>query len=139
MTADQTETNVAVRLEFKDGMVVQEIGRDASVDQELREAIKKAIGTELVDESYDDIPDAVVLWFREGDGDLVGALVDAISYTRQGGAILLLTPKAGVDGHVESSSIADACTTAGLSQTMSVSAGKDWNGCRLVTNAVARS
>nr|WP_157164475.1 DUF3052 domain-containing protein [Streptomyces typhae] len=132
-TADHAETNLAVRLGFQPDMVVQEIGYDDDVDQELREAIEQATGTELVDEEYDDVADAVVLWFREDDGDLTDALVDAIAYMEEGGSILLLTPKTGRDGYVEPSEIGEASTTAGLSQTKSINAGKDWNGSRLST------
>ncbi|MET7512629.1 DUF3052 domain-containing protein [Streptomyces sp. NPDC058287] len=132
-TADHAETNLAVRLGFQPDQVVQEIGYDDDVDQELREAIEQAIGSELVDEDYDDVADAVVLWFREDDGDLTDALVDAIAYMEEGGSILLLTPKTGRDGYVEPSEIGEASTTAGLSQTKSINAGKDWNGSRLIT------
>ncbi|MGA4842251.1 DUF3052 domain-containing protein [Streptomyces sp. G45] len=132
-TADHAETNLAIRLGFQPDMVVQEIGYDDDVDQELREAIEEATGTELVDEEYDDVADAVVLWFREDDGDLTDALVDAIAYMEEGGSILLLTPKTGRDGYVEPSDIGEAATTAGLSQTKSINAGKDWNGSRLIT------
>ncbi|MFF2506999.1 DUF3052 domain-containing protein [Streptomyces sp. NPDC058067] len=132
-TADHAETNLAVRLGFQPDQVVQEIGYDDDVDQELREAIETAIGSELVDEDYDDVADAVVLWFREDDGDLTDALVDAITYMEEGGSILLLTPKTGRDGYVEPSEIGEAATTAGLSQTKSINAGKDWNGSRLIT------
>ncbi|MEU5581077.1 MULTISPECIES: DUF3052 domain-containing protein [Streptomyces] len=136
-TADHAETNLAVRLGFQPDQVVQEIGYDDDVDQELREAIEEATGTELVDEDYDDVADAVVLWFREDDGDLTDALVDAIAYMEDGGQILLLTPKTGRDGYVEPSDIGEAATTAGLSQTKSMNAGKDWSGTRLVTPKAA--
>ncbi|WP_236240557.1 DUF3052 domain-containing protein [Streptomyces sp. CC228A] len=136
-TADHAETNLAVRLGFQPDQVVQEIGYDEDVDQELREAIEAATGTELVDEDYDDVADAVVLWFREDDGDLTDALVDAIAYMEEGGSILLLTPKTGRDGYVEPSDIGEAATTAGLSQTKSISAGKDWVGSRLITPKAA--
>ncbi|MFD9908263.1 DUF3052 domain-containing protein [Streptomyces sp. NPDC059063] len=136
-TADHAETNLAVRLGFQPDQVVQEIGYDDDADQELREAIEEATGTELVDEDYDDVADAVVLWFREDDGDLTDALVDAIAYMEEGGQILLLTPKTGRDGYVEPSEIGEAATTAGLSQTKSVNAGKDWNGSRLITPKAA--
>ncbi|MET7359731.1 DUF3052 domain-containing protein [Streptomyces sp. NPDC005562] len=136
-TADHAETNLAVRLGFQPDQVVQEIGYDDDVDQELREAIEEATGTELVDEEYDDVADAVVLWFREDDGDLTDALVDAIAYMEEGGQILLLTPKTGRDGYVEPSEIGEAATTAGLSQTKSTNAGKDWSGTRLVTPKAA--
>ncbi|GGO44506.1 MULTISPECIES: DUF3052 domain-containing protein [Streptomyces] len=132
-TADHAETNLAVRLGFQPGMVVQEIGYDDDVDQELREVIEQATGTELVDEEYDDVADAVVLWFRDDDGDLTDALVDSIAYMEEGGSILLLTPKTGREGYVEPSEIGEASTTAGLSQTKSINAGKDWNGSRLLT------
>ncbi|MEV7191343.1 DUF3052 domain-containing protein [Streptomyces sp. NPDC093510] len=132
-TADHAETNLAVRLGFQPDQVVQEIGYDDDADQELREAIEAATGTELVDEDYDDVADAVVLWFREDDGDLTDALVDAIAYMEEGGSILLLTPKTGRDGYVEPSEIGEAATTAGLSATKSVNAAKDWSGSRLIT------
>ncbi|MET9082264.1 DUF3052 domain-containing protein [Streptomyces sp. NPDC048278] len=134
-TADHAEerTTPAVRLGFQPDQVVQEIGFDDDVDQELRESIEETIGSELMDEDYDDVADAVVLWFREDDGDLTDALVDALGYLEEGGSILLLTPKTGRDGYVEPSDIGEAVTTAGLSQTKSVSVGKDWNGSRLNT------
>nr|WP_202538939.1 DUF3052 domain-containing protein [Streptomyces sp. SID8379] len=136
-TADHAETNLAVRLGFQTDQVVQEIGYDDDVDQELREVIEETIGSNLVDEDYDDVADAVVLWFREDDGDLTDALVDAIAYMEEGGSILLLTPKTGRDGYVEPSEIGEAATTAGLSASKSVSAGKDWTGSRLATPKAA--
>jgi hypothetical protein len=140
-TADHAEerTNPAVRLGFQPEQVVQEIGYDDDVDQELREAIEEVIGSDLVDEDYDDVADAVVLWFRDEDGDLTDVLVDAISYVEEGGSILLLTPKTGRDGYVEPSDISEAATTAGLSAAKSVSVGKDWSGSRLVTPKAAKS
>ncbi|OLZ69447.1 hypothetical protein AV521_18175 [Streptomyces sp. IMTB 2501] len=132
-TADHAETNLAVRLGFQPSQVVQEIGYDDDVDQDLRESIEETIGQELVDEDYDDVADAVLLWFRDDDGDLTDALVDAIGYLEEGGQILLLTPKTGRDGYIEPSDISDAAQTAGLSQTKSVNVGKDWNGSRLST------
>src|SRR5436305_14294446 len=76
-TADHAEEriNPAARLGFQPGQVVQEIGYDDDVDQELREAIEEITGQDLVDEDYDDVADAVVLWFRDEDGDLTDALV----------------------------------------------------------------
>ncbi|WP_432171852.1 DUF3052 domain-containing protein [Streptomyces sp. 1222.5] len=127
------ETNLAVRLGFQRGQVVQEIGHNDDVDQELREAIEEATGTKLVGEDYDDVADALVLWFRDDDGDLTDALVDAIAYMQEGGSLLLLTPKAGRDGYVEPSDIGEASTTVGLSQTKSINAAEDWNGARLIT------
>ncbi|MET8636707.1 DUF3052 domain-containing protein [Streptomyces sp. NPDC004096] len=140
-TADHAEerTNPAARLGFQPEQVVQEIGYDDDVDQELREAIEEFIGSQLVDEEYDDVADAVVLWFRDEDGDLTDVLVDATTYIEEGGSILLLTPKTGRTGYVEPSDISESATTAGLSASKSVSVGKDWSGSRLVTPKGARS
>ena len=138
-TADHAETSPAVRLGFQPEQVVQEIGYDDDVDQELREAIEEVIGSDLVDEDYDDVADAVVLWFRDDDGDLTDALVDATTYIEEGGSILLLTPKTGRDGYVEPSDISEAATTAGLSASKSVSVGKDGSDSWLVTPRAAKS
>ncbi|MFD7920501.1 DUF3052 domain-containing protein [Streptomyces sp. NPDC059740] len=140
-TADHAEerTNPATRLGFEPGQVVQEIGYDDDVEQELREGIETVIGTDLVDEDYDDVADVVLLWFRDEDGDLTDALVDAIGLIDEGGAILLLTPKTGRDGYIEPSDINEAAQTAGLTQTKSVNAGKDWSGSRLVTPKAAKT
>ena len=138
-TADHAEerANPAVRLGFQPGQVVQEIGYGDDAEQELREGIEAITGEELVDETYDDVADAVLLWFREEDGDLTDALVDATTMIDPGAPVWLLTPKTGRDGYVEPSDIGEAAKTAGLAQTKSVSAGKDWSGSRLVTPKTA--
>ena len=117
------ESGVAVRLGLKAGDVVGEIGYDDDVDHDLRDAIEAIIGSELLDEDADDVLDAVVLWWREDDGDLTDALVDAITLLADTGVIWLLTPKTGREGYVEPSDIAEATRTAGLSQTTTVSGG----------------
>ncbi|MEU2250284.1 DUF3052 domain-containing protein [Streptomyces sp. NPDC019224] len=140
-TADHAEerTNPATRLGFEPGQVVQEIGYDEDVELELREGIEAITGQDLVDEEYDDIADVVLLWFRDEDGDLTDALVDAIGLLEDGGVVWLMTPKTGRDGYVEPSDINEASQTAGLAQTKSVSAGKDWSGSRLVTPKAAKA
>ncbi|GAA3485422.1 DUF3052 domain-containing protein [Streptomyces sp. NPDC005151] len=140
-TADHAEerTNSAARLGFEPGQVVQEIGYDDDVEQELREGIEATTGQELVDEDYDDVADVVLLWFRDEDGDLTDALVDAIGLIDEGGVIWLMTPKTGREGYVEPSDINEAGQTAGLSQTKSINAGKDWTGSRLVTPKSAKA
>ena len=77
--------------------------------------------------------DVVLLWWREGDGDLVDALVDSLTNLADSGVVWLLTPKAGRDGHVEPSDIDEAAPTAGLSSTRSTSAAPEWSGTRLVS------
>jgi Protein of unknown function (DUF3052) len=128
----QDERGQAERLGIKPGQVVQEIGYDDDCDEQLRDAIGGIDGVELVDDQYDDVVDVVLLWWREGDGDLVESLMDALTPLADGGYIWLLTPKAGRPGHVEPSDIGEAAPAAGLSQTSSVSAARDWSGSRLV-------
>ncbi|GAA2412540.1 MULTISPECIES: DUF3052 domain-containing protein [Nonomuraea] len=128
----QGERGLAERLGLKPGQVVQEIGWDEDCDEELRESIENLTGTELLDEDTDEVADVVLLWWRDGDGDLFDALSDAMRSLADAGQIWLLTPKAGRDGHVEPSDIGEDATTAGLSQTSSISAAPDWSGTRLV-------
>lgn len=135
-TADPADkSNPAARLAFEEGQIVQELGYDDDTDQDLRDGIEEITGTDLVDEDYDDVADAVLLWHREDDGDLTDALVDALEYLAEGGLIWLLTPKTGRDGHIEASDIADAAKTAGLSQTSSIAVAKDWAATRLATKS----
>ncbi|MER5730086.1 DUF3052 domain-containing protein [Streptomyces sp. NPDC098789] len=138
-TADHAETSLVSRLGFESEQVVQEIGYDDDVDQEFREAIEDHIGGDLVDEEYDDVADAVLLWFRDEDGDLTDTLVDSINLVEDGALILLLTPKTGRPGYVEASDISEAAQTAGLAQTKSVSVGKEWAASKLVTPKAAKS
>jgi hypothetical protein len=121
------------------GVVVQELGRDTDCDDALAAALAERAGDDLVDADYDGVVDVVVLWWREGDGDLVDALVDALTPLTDEGVIWLLTPKAGRDGHVEPSDISESAPTAGLQQTGTVSAGADWNGARLGSPRSGRS
>ena len=126
------ERQLATRLGLAPGQVVQELGWDEDCDEALRESVEQVTGTELVDEDYDDVVDVVLLWWRDGDGDLVDALVDSLVSLGDGGVVWLLTPKAGREGHVEPGDIGDAAPTAGLHQTSSISAATDWSGTRLV-------
>jgi Protein of unknown function (DUF3052) len=133
-TVDQAGgRGLAERLGIEPDMVVQERGYDEDVDHELRDAIIERCGNDLVDEDADEVVDVVLLWWREDDGDLVDALVDALHPLADNGVIWLLTPKSGRPGHVEPSDISEAAPTAGLSQTSSISAASDWAGARLVT------
>lgn len=122
----------ASRLGFQAGWVVQELGADDDCEQSLREDIAAVTGSALVDEDHDDAVDAVLLWWRDDDGDLVDALVDAKISLADGGVVWLLTPKAGRDGHVEPSDIGEAAPTAGFNTTSSVAAAPDWSGTRLM-------
>ena len=129
---------LAGRLGLRPGQVVQELGWDDDSDEELRRSVVALTGNELVDEDHEDVVDAVLLWWRDDDGDLVDALVDSLISLGDGGAVWLLTPKAGRSGHVEPGEIGDSAPTAGLHQTSSISAAADWSGTRLVTRKTGR-
>lgn len=138
-TAGQADgvRSLADRFGIEPGMVVMEMGYDEDVDEDLREALIERCG-ELVDEDTDEVVDVVLLWYREGDGDLVDLLVDARGPLADNGVVWLLTPKAGRPGHIEPSEINEAAVTAGLQQTSTVNAGQDWTGARLVAPRAAR-
>jgi hypothetical protein len=133
---------LAEKLGIEPGMVVQVVGSDspgAAVDQALLDDVALRTGTELIlTDDSDEVVDVVLLWWREDDGDLVDALVDSLTNLADHGVVWLLTPKAGREGHVEPSDVSEAAPTAGLQQTSSISAGRDWNGARLVAPRAAR-
>jgi len=138
-TAEAAAANGSVaKLGFAAGQVVQEFGYDEDVDDDFRLAIEELCGSELEDEDYGDVADAVVLWWREDDGDLIDALVDALTNLAEGGFILLLTPKSGRDGHVDASDIQEAALTTGLHASGGTNAVRDWTGSRLVAPKNAR-
>jgi hypothetical protein len=114
------------------GDLVLEVGFDSDCDSTLRDEIASITETELIENSTTDVVDAVIIWWRDGDGDLVDELMDAITYLAENGSIWVLTPKVGRDGHVEPSDIQDAAPVAGLSQTSTIALAKDWSATRLV-------
>jgi len=130
--AKAPEESIAEQLELKDGDYVQEFGYDDDVDADLRERIEAAIGSELFDEDAQEVVDAVVLWWRDGDGDLVDELVDVQTTLDDGGVVWLLTPKAGRDDHVSPADIQEAASTAGLHVTSAARVSSDWSVSRLV-------
>lgn len=136
---DTGKLGFAERLGIETDMVVQELGWDEDVDEAVRGAIEEVIGAELLDEDSDEIVDVVLLWWRDGDGDLVDALVDARAPLADNGVIWVLTPKTGRDGHVEPSDIAEAAPTVGLAQTSNISLCEDWTATRLATPKAAKS
>jgi hypothetical protein len=133
------QSDIAGKLGVEPSMVVQEIGWDEDVDETVRDAVEERVGDDLLDEDADDVVDLVLMWWREGDGDLVDALVDAIGPLADNGVIWVLTPKTGRPGHVEPSEIAEAAPTAGLSQTSNVTVSDGWAGSRLVAPKAAKS
>ncbi|MEI6362338.1 MAG: DUF3052 domain-containing protein [Actinomycetes bacterium] len=136
--AEDEAQDRARRLGLQPGLTVQEIGYDDDVDAALRAGIEGAVGSELVDDDYDDVVDVVIMWWRDDDGDLADGLLDAIGPLADHGVVWLMTPKPGRDGHIEAEDIADAAPTAGLQQTSTISAGSHWQGTRLVAPRAKR-
>jgi hypothetical protein len=124
-------SNVAARLGFKSGDLIQEFGYDEDVDLDLRDAIEDVVGSELLDEDEHDVVDGVVVWWRDGDGDLVDMLVDAQTTLDDQGVIWLLTPKQGRDGYVPPVEVQESAPTAGLHSTSTAGVSKDWHATRL--------
>lgn len=124
--------NAGERLGFTASMVVQELGWDEDVDDELRMQIEDAIDGDMVDGDHGNMVDAVLIWWRDDDGDLVDALVDSLTDLGPGGVIWLLTPKIGRDGAVDAADVAEAAPVAGLAITTTALVSKDWTATRLV-------
>lgn len=135
---DAADRGFAARLGLQRGQVVQELGWSDQVDDQIRAAIEDAVDGDLLDEEADDVADVVMVWWREDDGDIVDALVDALTNLAERGAVMLFTPKAGRDGHVPPADVVEAALAAGLHSTSTVSAGQDWSATRLVAPKSAR-
>ncbi|WP_454295149.1 DUF3052 domain-containing protein [Salana multivorans] len=130
----------AGRFGFTEGQIVQEWGYDDDVDADLREGVAD-LGVELVDEDYDDVSDAALVWWRSDDGDatdLEDLLVDVVSALDDGGLVWLLVPKAGRPGHVTPSELGESARTAGLQTTTLIAAAPGWLGVRLVAKGRGR-
>lgn len=121
----------------KDDLVL-EVGHDSDCDSILRDQICSITGTEFLEGETAEVVDAVILWWRDGDGDLVDELMDALTYLTDAGSIWVMTPKAGRSGHVEPSDIQDAAPLAGLSQTSTFALAKDWTATRLVARKAGK-
>ena len=121
----------------KDDLVL-EVGHDVDCDSTIRDQIMALTGTSFLEGSTSEVVDAVVMWWRDGDGDLVDELMDALTYLSEVGPIWVLTPKAGRQLHVEPSDIQDAAPIAGLSQTSTIALAGDWSATRLVARKVGK-
>jgi hypothetical protein len=129
---------VPQRMGFKKGDLVLEVGTAADCDESLRSEIAKITGTKFLSGKAEEVVDAVIIWWRDGDGDLVDELMDGLTYLSETGPIWVLTPKVGRDGHVEPSDIQDAAPVAGLSQTSTIAVASDWTATRLVARKASK-
>ena len=111
--------------------MVQEFGYDSDVDDTFRTAVEEVCGAEMEDDEYTGVADAVLLWFREEDGDLGDALVDMVGVLEEVGFVVLLTPR-GDDGEIDPSEIDEAAVTAGLHLAGTFNASPVWRANKLV-------
>ncbi len=113
------------------GMVVEEVGWDDDVDATLRDDIMDIIDADMVEEALEGV-DAVVLWWRDDDGDVADGLVEAMTDLAPTGYIWLMTPKVGRAGFIEASDLAEGAVTAGLALTGSANVSAEWQATKVV-------
>jgi hypothetical protein len=124
----------AGQLGFVSDTVIQELGWDDDADDEFRNAIEELTGHALADGDVGDVVDGVILWWRDGDGDLAEGLMDALQDVAEGGFVWLLTPKVGLPGYVSGADIGEAAPIAGLSITTTSVAAAKWAVTKLSTH-----
>lgn len=120
------------RLGFLTEQIVQEFGWDSDVDDDFRFAVEDVVGSDLEDEDYTGETDAVVLWFRSGDGDLTDSLINLVGVLPEGGFVVALTPKDRDHGAVDPTEIDEASATAGLHTAGAYHASTEWRATKLV-------
>lgn len=123
---------------FKEGDLILEVGRASDCDENLRKQLIEITKSQFLNSDSQEVVDGVIIWWRDGDGDLVDELMDALTYLSESGPIWVLTPKVGRDGHVEPSEIQDGAPIAGLTQTSSLSFASDWSATRLVARKAGK-
>jgi len=121
-------------LELAVGDVVQELGWDEDIDFEFRNGLEDALGEEFLMEEDQEPVDAVLLWWREDDGDiseLTDALENATTNLDENAPIWLLIPRASRPGHVSPMDVGESAHVAGLRTTITAGVSEDWLATRL--------
>lgn len=121
-------------LELAVGDVIQELGWDEDIDFEFRNGLEDALGEEFLTEEDQEPVDAVLLWWREDDGDvgeLTDALSDATTNLDDNAPIWLLIPRASRPGHVSPMDVSECSHVAGLRPTITAGVSEDWLATRL--------
>lgn len=127
----------AAKLGLLPSIVVQELGWDTDVDEELRADIMDCIDADLIEDAVEAV-DVVLLWWRDDDGDVADGLVDSLTGLSSTGYIWLLTPKLGRDGFVDPADLAEGAVTAGLALTSSVVVSPGWQAHKVVRSKGVR-
>lgn len=122
-------------LPLREGMVVQEVGWSRDVDDAFRDIVVDVIGGGLVDEGYGGDVDAVLLWWRAGEGVLADALLAAGAVLSEGRFVLLLTPKVG--GYVRPEDIDEAVVLTGFHRASAIEL-RHWHGVLLTKPSRSR-
>ncbi len=123
---------------FAKGDQILEIGYAADCDDSLRATIKGFTETEFIQIDPTEVIDGVIIWWRDGDGDLIDELMDALTFLSETGPIWVMTPKMGRPNYVEASEIQDAAPIAGLSVTSTIAVATDWTATRLVARKAGK-
>ncbi|MDN5796145.1 MAG: DUF3052 domain-containing protein [Intrasporangium sp.] len=126
------------KLGFAQGQVIQEFGYDDDVDDDIRSAIEDLVQGQLEDEDFNEGADGILIWYRDGDEDLGDLLVDGLTNLFDQGFLVLMTPKAGREGHVEASEVEEAAAAAGLQTGGVVNVCHHWTASRLMSPRGAR-
>lgn len=119
------------------GMTVQELGWDEDVDDALRQAVMDAIDADLIEDAVEAV-DAVLLWWRDSDGDVADGLMDALRDLSATGVVWLLTPKVGKADFVDPADVAEGAATAGLMLAKPVSIKSSWQAQKIVRSGGGR-
>ncbi|MEU2504032.1 DUF3052 family protein [Streptomyces sp. NPDC007863] len=112
------------------GQAVREFGADDDTDDAIRDDIRLVTGRELLDDASEEAADAVLWWWREGDGDLTSELRYEAGPLAENGSIWVLTPRQGKPGHVPAPEMAELAVDAGL-RVRAVTPLGGWTGHHL--------
>lgn len=131
---NRPRTDAVGKLGFAHDQIVLEYGYDDDIDEEFRAQVEQTVGGPLEEEGYTGVVDVVLLWWRDGDGDLTDELVECVSLLEEGGFIALVTPGSGRSDRIPAHDVQEACNTAGLTASGAVplAEGTDWHVQRLV-------
>ncbi|MDR2975367.1 MAG: DUF3052 domain-containing protein [Propionibacteriaceae bacterium] len=119
------------QLGLVEGMVVEELGWDEDVDEDFRQSVMDLIDADLVEESTDAV-DAVILWLRRDDGDVVDLLIDSLTDLGRKGFLWVMTPKIGHDGYVSQSDLSEGAVAAGMTLTTTLAPSAQWSAHKVV-------